>query len=95
MNQNFKTEAVRIKTVPQYTGIGKVTYYIKDDWIKVNAKKFLKKKKFKAQYGKWESMCLPISLSCLVHNNICEKKNQKLLLRSKVAFDPSYVMTWP
>lgn len=28
LNQNFKTEAVRIKTVPQYTGIGKVTYYI-------------------------------------------------------------------
>lgn len=39
---------------------------------------------------------LPISLSCLVqYNNFCEKKHQKLLLGSKLAFDPSYVMTWP
>lgn len=30
---------------------------------------------------------LSISLSCLVHNNFCEKKHQKLLYGSKVAFD--------
>lgn len=41
------------------------------------------------------NVSLPISLSCLVHNNFCEKKHQKLLLGSKLAFDPSYVMTWP